>query len=187
MNTSIGSKSYLKKSSRVAWLAGLFFALTAGITPAGAAAALPTRVQVAWAPTDQLSEVRDNPMRRGWLRPDDWKKTLGEYLIKRADLKLQPGQQLQVTIDNIKLAGDFEPWRGPNAQDIRFMTDLYPPRVDLHYKLLASDGSTIREGSSKLRDMAYLQRTVSLQTDPLRYDKRLLDDWINKEFVRNQS
>ncbi|MGH8122093.1 MAG: DUF3016 domain-containing protein [Rudaea sp.] len=166
-------------------LATVFFALAACPALVRARAPLPERIQVAWAPTATLSEVKDNPMHRGWLRPEDWQKSLGEYLRKRADLKLPPGEQLQVTINDIKLAGDFEPWRGPNAQDIRFMTDLYPPRIDLHYKLLGSDGSTIREGDSKLRDMAYLQRTVPLSNDPLGYDKRLLDDWISKEFGRS--
>ncbi len=168
-------------------LATTFFALAAAGSAAHARAPLPDRVQVAWAPTAQLSEVKDNPMQRGWLRPADWQKSLGDYLRKRADLKLPPGEQLHVTINDIKLAGDFEPWRGPNAQDIRFMTDLYPPRMNLHYKLIGSDGATIREGDSKLLDMAYLQRTVPFNNDPLRYDKRMIDDWIYKEFVRNPS
>jgi len=145
------------------------------------------RAQVVWAPTKTLSEVKDNPMQRGWLRPGDWMKSLGDYLRTRADIVLPAGQQLQVTIDDIKLAGDFEPWRTSTAQDIRFLTDLYPPRIDLHYKLLASDGSTIREGNNKLRDLSYLQRTIPTSTDPLRYDKRLIDDWLKKEFGRAQS
>ncbi|MDR3386293.1 MAG: DUF3016 domain-containing protein [Rudaea sp.] len=150
-------------------------------------ASVSSRVQVAWAPIETLSEVKDNPMQRGWLRPEDWMKTLGDYLRKRSDILLPPGQQLRVTIDDIKLAGDFEPWRAPSAQDIRFLTDLHPPRIDLHYTLLAPDGSTIREGKDRLRDLSYLQRTVPTTTDPLRYDKRLIDDWLRKQFARTQS
>ncbi len=143
------------------------------------------RVDVAWAPTDTLSEVKDNPMQRGLLKPADWMKSLGDYLRLRADRILPPGQQLQVTIDDIKLAGNYEPWHGPDSQDIRFMRDLYPPRIDLHYKLLASDGSLIRDGKDKLRDIAYLQRIApTTSTDPLRYDKRLIDDWLKREFAR---
>jgi hypothetical protein len=143
---------------------------------------LPDRIQVAWAPTETLSEVKNNPMQRGWQRPDDWMKALSEHLRQRADVLLPPGQRLEVTIDDIKLAGDFEPWRGPNGQDIRVLKDLYPPRIDLHYKLFAADGSLIRENSSQLRDLSYLQHTVPFQNDPLRYDKRLIEDWLRKEF-----
>ncbi len=171
-----------------------FFAVaaTALLSLAGCAAAgpprpLPVRVQGPWGPNPHLSVVKANPSWRGWLKPEDWKKTLSEHLRKRADLLLPPGDQLQVTINDIKLAGDYEPWRGPNFQDIRIMKDLYPPRIDLHYRLLAADGSVIREGSNKLRDMAYLQRTVPFNNDELRYDKRLLDDWLNREFVRAQA
>ena len=148
---------------------------------------LPQRVQVAFAPDEQLSEVKNNPSWRGWTKPAEWQKTLSEYLRKRADHVLPPGQELQVMIDNIKLAGDYEPWRGPNWQDIRIMKDLYPPRIDLHYRLVAADGTIIREGAGKLRDMSYLQRTVPFNTDPLRYDKRLLDDWLRREFVHAQA
>jgi hypothetical protein len=166
-----------------------FFTIAACLTLAACVApgpkkALPERIQVSWAPDDQLTEVKNNQFQRGWMRPEDWKKSLGDYLRERANVVLPQGQQLDVKFDDIKLAGDFEPWRGPNAQDIRFMTDLYPPRATLQYKLLDAKGKTIREGESKLIDMSYLQRTIPTSTDPLRYDKRLLDDWLNKEFVR---
>ena len=140
------------------------------------------RVQVAWAPEQQLTEVKDNQFHRGWLRPKDWMASLGEHLQRRADAILPAGEKLEVTIDDIKLAGDFEPWHGAAAEDIRFMKDIYPPRIDLHYRLLDADGRTLREGSGKLRDLSYLQRVVPNNTDPLRYDKRLLDDWLRKEF-----
>jgi hypothetical protein len=152
-----------------------------------AAPALPERIEVNWAPDQQLSEVKDNPIQRGWLRPEDWQKTLGDYLRLRADRLLPAGQRLQIGIDDIKLAGSFEPWHGPAADDIRLLKDIYPPRIDLHYKLLAADGSTIREGTSKLRDMAYLQHAVANSSDAFAYDKRMIDDWLRREFARNPS
>jgi hypothetical protein len=143
----------------------------------------PQRVQVTWAPEPQLSEVKDNPMHRGWLRPKDWEKILADHIAYRADRILPSGEQLQVTIDDIKLAGAFEPWRSPDAQDIRFLKDIYPPRMDLHYKLIDADGRVIREGSGRLRDLAYLQHTTPTSTDQLRYDKRMIDDWMRREFA----
>lgn len=150
---------------------------------AGTAAAVALRADVTWAPNPQLSEVRDNPMRRGWLRPEEWQKQLGDEFGKRAERLLPPDQRLEVHIDDIKLAGDFEPWHTrPGLDDARILKDIYPPRIDLHYKLLASDGKVIREGDAKLRDNAYLQRGVPNSTDPLRYDKRMIDEWLRREF-----
>jgi len=169
---------------RGALLAGLLAAVAA----AQALSPPPERIQVIWAPTDKLTEVRDNQMQRGWLRPEDWMKSLSDDLRKRADRVLPAGEQLQVTINDIKLAGSYEPWRRSEQQDIRILKDIYPPRVELHYKLMASDGSTIREGDKKLVDGAYLQRSVAADsTDPLRYDKRLLSEWLSKEFRNKDS
>ncbi|MFT3790177.1 MAG: DUF3016 domain-containing protein [Rudaea sp.] len=149
---------------------------------------LPDRVQVSWAPNDQLSEVKNNSFQRGWLKPADWQKTLSDHLRKRAALVLPPGQKLDVTFEDIKLAGDFEPWHGPEAHDVRFMKDIYPPRATLRFKLTDASGATIREGERKLTDLAYLQRTTIIDSnDPLSYDKRLLDDWISREFGRTKS
>lgn len=159
------------------------FLVIAGAATAQDRAALPQRVQLHWAPTDQLSEVKNNQMQRGWIRPEEWMKTLGDHLRARADKALPPGQQLEVWIDDIDLAGSYEPWRKPTAQDIRIMRDIYPPRLDLHYRLIDANGKVISEESRKLRDSAYLQKGILYSsTDPLRYDKRLIDDWVRKDF-----
>ncbi len=168
------------------YCAAFALALT-GIAATSASTPMPERVQVAWAPTETLSEVKDNPMQRGWLRPKDWTRDLGDHLRKRADGILPAGEQLTVSIDDVKLAGAFEPWSGPAAQDIRFLKDIYPPRMDLHYSLTSADGTMIREGQSRLRDGGYLQHTVTTSSDPLRYDKRMIDVWLRKEFGPNSA
>jgi hypothetical protein len=157
--------------------------LFAAMAMVGVAAADPSRVTVNWAPAEQLTEVRQNPMERGQLRAKDWESALGAYLQKRADKQLAPGQRLDVTFDDIKLAGDYEPWHSAQAQDIRFMKDIYPPRATLTYKLTDANGRTIKEGSSKLLDLAFMERPLPAgDSDPLRFDKRMLDDWLRKEF-----
>lgn len=164
---------------------GFALLLAGTAAPAADTTAATSRVHVTWAPTATLSEVRDNPGQRGWLRPNEWEKRLGDFLVQRADQRLLPGQGLDVHINDIKLAGAFEPWRGPDAQDIRFMKDIYPPRIELHFKLLDADGKVIREGDRKLQDLAYLQRTLPSSNDQLGYDKRLLGDWLRSEFLRD--
>lgn len=169
-------------------LAAAMLALAAGAAVARSDEA-PARIDVTWAPAEKLSEVKDNPINRGWLRTEEWQKQLGDHLRKRADRILPPGQHLQVNIDDIHLAGAFEPWHTRiGTEDIRFLKDIYPPRIDLHFKLIASDGATIREGDAKLRDGAYLQRAVIYDSnDPLRFDKRLIDDWLKREFGPKRS
>lgn len=141
------------------------------------------RVQVAWAPLEQLSELKNNPPNRGWLRPDEWMQSLGDQLRKSADRILPAGQQLRVRIDDVSLAGRFEPLYRAGQQDVRIMREVYPPWMNLHFVLLAPDGTTLREGDAKLRDSSYLRRAVAANpSDPLRFDKRMIDDWLRREF-----
>jgi len=146
---------------------------------------LPARVQVTWAPPADLTEVQDNPMQYGILRPADWMQALGDYMRLRADRVLPPGQQLHVTIQDITLAGSFEPWHvhAPGLDDARWVKDIYPPRLKLHYTLMAADGSILREKDVRLIDLGFLQHTgLPTDTDPLRYDKRQIEDWVRQEF-----
>ena len=146
---------------------------------------LPARVQVTWAPPADLTEVQDNPMQYGILRPADWMQALGDYMRLRADRVLPAGQQLHVTIQDITLAGSFEPWHvhAPGLDDARFVKDIYPPRLKLHYTLMAADGSILREKDVRLIDLGFLQHTgLPTDTDPLRYDKRQIEDWVRQEF-----
>lgn len=128
---------------------------------------------------DQFREVRQN-RNFGDVRDGSWLVELQKYAVDRAGPRLAAGQHLDVNITDIKRAGDFEPWRGPNFTDIRVVKDIYPPRIDLNYVLKDNNGSVIREGTDKLTDLAFLRRIQRNDTDPLRYEKRLVDDWLSK-------
>jgi DUF3016 family protein len=182
---SVKCFSLVNAAVRVAQATALFCAVA--IAAFAAPSEPPARIQVTWAPTEQLSELKNNPPNRGWMRPDEWMQSIGDHLRKSADRILPPGQQLHVRVDDISLAGRFEPFYRPGQQDIRIMKDIYSPWMNLHYVLLAADGTTLREADAKLRDGAYLRRAVPGDpTDPLRFDKRMIDDWLNKELGSNQ-
>lgn len=146
-------------------------------------AASDARVSVTYANPEQFTEARTYGQQD---RFNDLKylEPLKTYLIKRATKVLPPGDHLDVTITDIKLAGGYEPWHGPNLMNVRFMKDVYPPRIDLTFKLTGSDGGVLREGERKLRNLGYLQSGAAraTDTDPLRYDKALLDSWLRREF-----
>ena len=149
---------------------------TAATTPASEA-----RVTVTYTNPENFSEVREFGQ-QDRFNGSDYLKPLKAYLIKRAEQMLPPGDRLEVSITDIKLAGAYEPWRGPDLMHVRFMKDVYPPRIDLTFKLLGSDGTVLKEGSRKLRNLGYLQSGLARpgDTDPLRYDKGLLDSWLRR-------
>ena len=137
-------------------------------------------VSVTFANPDNFAEARD----AGWgASRQSWMRALEQALRQRAAPRLADGQRLDVTITDVDLAGSFEPWRGPQLGSVRIVRDVYPPRIDLTFRLLAADGSVLREGERQLRDMAFLMRVSAARSDPLRFEKSLLDDWIEREFA----
>ncbi|MCW0401551.1 hypothetical protein NB688_004125 [Xanthomonas sacchari] len=144
-------------------------------------------VQVSWAAPSTFSELRQS--RNRWeAERGDWVQDLAAYLQKQAAKQLQPGQRLDIKLTDIKRAGDFEPWHGPNWNDVRVMRDLYPPRISLDFTLYGADGQVIAQGQPKLMDPSYLYNSsVGLSTDPLRYEKRMLDDWLRRQFRNKDS
>lgn len=147
-------------------------------TPAPDAA---QRVTVTWSDPADFSDRRENPgFRRD--RPELWLGQLAQHLQRRADRALPAGERLSVTFTDIKRAGTYEPWRGPLWDDVRIVKDLYPPRIDLHFTLTDANGAELAGGDRTLRDPAFLSRDVPVHDDPLRFEKRLLDDWVRREF-----
>ena len=77
-------------------------------------------VQVQWTDPTQFTELRYS--RNRWdAERGNWVETLAEYLRTQASKQLPPGQKLDVTITDIKRAGDYEPWHGPRLDDVRVM------------------------------------------------------------------
>lgn len=139
-------------------------------------------VQVRWTDPAKFTELR-NSSNRWEAERGNWVYDLALYIRTTAAKRLAPGQTLDVTITDIKRAGDYEPQHGPRAQDIRIMKDIYPPRMTLDYVLKDAQGKVLKQGTGeKLIDMAYLSTGVGLRSDsdPLRYEKRMLDNWLRK-------
>jgi hypothetical protein len=90
---------------------------------------------------------------------------------------------LTITVKDIDRAGGFEPWRGPQADHVRIMRDIYPPRIRLAFSLVDASGRPVNGGDRELLDQAYLMPgIIEDRQDPLRYEKRMLANWIAREF-----
>lgn len=173
--------------------------LLAGALVAGSASAAPRTVtapdapralqadgpvSVKWEDPARFTEIRQSTNRFEAER-GDWVQQLARYIQTTAAKPLQPGQTLEVTLVDIKRAGDYEPWHGPNGRDIRIMRDIYPPRITLRYTLKDAQGRIASEGDARLSDSGYLHNLgLKSESDPLRYEKRLIDDWVKRELAK---
>lgn len=140
------------------------------------------RVAVRYGDVDNFTESRDNrgepaSARRAWMT------SLEKHLRTQAEKRIGAEQRLEVDITDVKRAGDFEPWHGPRAQDVRIVRDIYPPRIDLDFTLYDAAGQVVREGHRELRDLQFMMRANRYFEDPLRFEKTLIDDWLAREFA----
>lgn len=108
---------------------------------------------------------------------------LKRHLVESAARRLPAGETLAVTVTDVDLAGSYEPWQMAH-NEIRIVKDIYPPRIELHFRLARADGSVVKEGDRRLRDPAFLMSGNPHATDALRYEKAMLDEWLEREFKR---
>lgn len=144
-------------------------------------------VEVKWDDPAKFTEIRQSNNR--WeARRGDWVRQIAQYIRTRAEKRLAPGERLDVTIHDIRRAGDYEPWHGPNTDSIRYVRDIYPPRMTVSFQLTGANGEVIAQGERKLSDLSFMSNTASPSNiDPLRYEKRLIDDWLRKEFKQTDA
>ena len=138
-------------------------------------------VSVRWNDPATFTELRYS--RNRWeSERGPWLTDLAEYLRKRAATQLPDGERLELTIVDVDRAGDFEPWLGMRHQDTRIVRDIYPPRMTLQVKHFDASGTLVSEGERKLSDPAFLLGTNPINSsDPLRYEKRMIDSWLRRE------
>ncbi|NZA25616.1 DUF3016 domain-containing protein [Luteimonas sp. SJ-92] len=155
------------------------------VTDPEAPRALPDegRVGVAWTDPAQFTEIRHSNNR--WeARRGDWVRQLAEHLRDGTETRLPPGERLEITITDIRRAGNYEPWNGVQMDRVRVMREIYWPRISLEFRRLDAAGAVIEEGERQLSDTGYLYgASATRRTDPLRYEKSLLDRWMRSEFA----
>lgn len=105
-------------------------------------------------------------------------ESLADWLQQQAERSLPAEQALQVTLRDVDLAGEYEPGRMGDMYDVRIIKDIYPPRIELDYRLSDASGAVLSEGEATLRDIGFLLHAGSPASDALRYEKRMLRDWL---------
>lgn len=170
----------------------LFLLLALATAPAGVLAASVTDpdapralagdgpVSVSWTDPSGFSDLRFSGNRWAAAR-GDWVSQLAGHLQERAAARLPEGARMDVTITDIQRAGRYEPWLGMRYDQVRIMRDTYPPRMRLDIRITGPDGQVLAEGERKLQDTGYLQRASMIDSDILRYEKRMIDDWLRRE------
>jgi hypothetical protein len=155
-------------------------ALAVSATAAFAADAKPSNVSVTFHEPEKFTDVRSA---FGSDTDEYYLDVLKTHLQEKAGKQLAAGQKLEITVNDVDLAGDFIPGRDPSMDRVRIVKDIFIPRIKLSFKLIGADGKVLKEGDRMLSDMNFMSNiSIVGRNDPLFYDKALLSDWISKEF-----
>ena len=106
-----------------------------------------------------------------------------EYVVRRVGETLGANYRVTVTFTDFKLAGDFEPWRGPEWDRIRVVREIYPPAMAFTWAVTDAGGRPVVSGAEDLRDMAFQMRPILDHEDTLAYEKSMLDDWVRERIA----
>jgi hypothetical protein len=169
----------LMKTKYIVMAAIVGFSIT-GIAVAEDMSGNDQKVKVTFFEADKFSDVRDAymPTEKGQAAYLD---LIQQHIVAQAGKSIGDGQKLEVTVTNVDMAGDFEPWHQPGSDDIRIIKDIYPPRIDLSFKLIGADGKVFKEGARELRDLGFMMHLTLRRNEELNYEKELLNDWIRKD------
>ena len=158
----------------------IFAAAVVALAPAAhSQQASSPRVVVDYLQPDNFTDVSSG-MRGDYL--DEIKR----HVQQRAGAYVPQGQRLAVTITDVDMAGRIEPWQNSQA-NVRIVRDVYPPRIALTFKLADADGAVLKQGGRELRDLTFMQNTAANRSGSLRYEKTLLDNWLQHEFANHAS
>ncbi|MFN3860079.1 MAG: DUF3016 domain-containing protein [Roseateles sp.] len=140
-------------------------------------AAVQAEVKVNFVQPDNFSDIKDN----AGFRDKGVLKDIEAHLVKQAQRAL-PGRDVRIDVTDVNLAGEVEPfWR--HAQWLRVMRTVTLPSIEFTYEVREA-GQVVRQGEVRLRDMNYQDGFNGYSSgDPLRYEKRMIDRWFQREFA----
>lgn len=113
-----------------------------------------------------------------WER-DDMLAQITDH-FKELGKALPQGQDLRIEVTDFDPAGRLIP-NARAGRDLRVMTGRADwPRMELRYSI-EQNGQVIKSGDAKLSDMNYQQSSIRISgSDPLYYEKKMIDDWFDK-------
>ena len=138
-----------------------------------------SRIAVVFVKPEKFTDVK-----RSDFKPnsDALLDAIAKFMEEMGDETIPRDMNLDIKVTDIDLAGNFEPWHGPQSDQVRITRGLYPPRFALEFRVIDARGQVIQSGKRDLTDLDYQRRTFYPMDDYLRYEKGLLRHWFREEF-----
>jgi len=138
------------------------------------------QAQVGWLDPAQFTEARVSPS----TAPLEGSRVrqLAQYMQAGIQKRLAPGARMVVVITDLDRAGGQRGAAGVQVLDMKV-----PPTIKLQFARTDAEGQVAGKGERTLADASVMDRpTLVTDTDPLRYEKRLVDGWLDEELGKKK-
>jgi len=144
------------------------------------------KVEIEWDKPEKYRDVRPSNESRKRFRDATFER-INKYLDKLA-LALPDDKKLLMKVSDLDLAGQVWPASyvglGHSASDVRVIKNTDIPRMNFSYQLMDESGNVVQQAEVKLKDMSFFDHSShSFRNDSLRYEKKMLKRWFEKEFA----
>lgn len=144
-------------------------------------------VEINWKDPESYTDVRPSNESRSGFQKRTF-AALEKTFVTLAEA-LPDGQKLTITVTNLDLAGEVWPSSfvglGQSAaSDVRLIKRIDIPRMKFSYTLTDANGAELKSADVSIKDMGFMDGiNRHFNSDPLRYEKAMIEDWFGDELA----
>jgi len=140
-------------------------------------------VQVTYADPSGFSDARALGLHESNVERREWIALLCQHLVQQAAPRLAAGERLWVQILDVRRAGHWAAAPQAGSAPVRIVSESEPPHIALEWQRMAFDGAISHIGRRTLDSTGFMQRARRYAQDSLRYERALLDAWVEQELA----
>jgi len=158
-----------------------------GCTPLQAPPALQVApaVHVTYADPSGFSDAQTLGQHESNVQRREWIALLCQHLAQQAAPLLANDERLWVQILDVRRAGHWAAAPQAGSAPVRIVSEGEPPHIALEWRRMATDGAISHIGRRTLDSTGFMQRARHYAQDFLRYERALLDAWVEQELGRD--
>lgn len=156
------------------------FLIAFGLTALQISTAYAGEAKLTWGNFDKFTDIQEGRDSRDRFR-ENLVKEFADVFNAQAK-KLPDGYVLSVNVSDLDLAGDIRP--SMSTWQIRIMTAIYWPRMNITYELRNEKSEVVASGKEELRDMDYLNHArFPSGVTHFEFEERMIQDWFRRQLA----
>ena len=145
-------------------------------------AAYAAQVEVNWQQPEKFTDIRPANESKNRYR-ERVLKIFDGYFVDMAK-KLPEDYSWKITVTDLDLAGEIDPFAGGAGNELRVVKEIYSPAIKFSHIIQNNYGEQIINQEEKLRDMGFMHTLRSYRdNDEFRYEKQMLEQWFSRDVL----